>query len=238
MKKVSSAALVALAVGLGGCETMQGTVEENPKATTGAVIGAVAGAVLGHQVSHGKGAYVGAALGALAGGSIGYYMDKQQRELEQQLQAEREAHEIEVQRMKDDSLKVTLDSEVSFDFDSAEIKHGFARSLDKIANVVSKYDKTVVYVVGHTDSVGSAAYNQKLSERRAKAVADYLIAHGVNPARVHIEGRGESEPRASNATEAGRQLNRRVEIFLKPIVEGQEQKAHEPPPSSGSPRYY
>ncbi len=234
MKKTLGVATIAAAIVLGGCETM----EENQKAAAGAAIGAVTGAIIGHQVRHGSGAYVGAALGALAGGSIGYYMDKQERELEQQLQAEREAHAIEIQRMKDDSLKLTLDSEVSFDFDSAKIKHGFARTLDKIAEVVSKYDKTVVYVVGHTDSVGSEAYNQELSERRARAVADYLAAHGVNPARIHIEGRGEREPRATNATEAGRQLNRRVEIFLKPIVEGQEEKAHEPPPASGSSRYY
>jgi len=234
MNKIVGVGLLASAVALGGCETMQ----ENQRATAGAAIGAVAGAVIGHQVSHGKGAYVGAALGALAGGSIGYYMDKQEREFQRQLEEERRAHAIEIQRMQDDTLKLTLDSEVSFDFDSAQIKHGFARTLDKIADVVSRYDKTVVYVVGHTDSVGSADYNQRLSERRAQAVADYLAAHGVDRARIHVEGRGEREPRASNATEAGRQLNRRVEIFLKPIVEGQEQKAHEPPPPSGSPRYY
>ncbi len=213
-------------------------MDEHQKTTAGAAIGAVAGAVIGHQVSHGKGAYVGAALGALAGGAIGHYMDKQERELEDRLRQEREAHAIEIQRLKDDSLKLTLDSEVSFDFDSATIKHGFAHSLDKLAEILKKYDRTVVYVVGHTDNVGSEAYNQRLSERRAQAVADYLIRRGVNPARIHTEGRGESEPRASNATPAGRQLNRRVEIFLKPIVEGEEEKAHEPPPPSGSPRYY
>ena len=234
MSTKTGLAFLALAVGLTGCET----IDENQKAAAGAAIGAVAGAVIGHQVSHGKGAYVGAALGALAGGAIGHYMDKQERELEDRLRQEREAHAIEIQRLKDDSLKLTLDSEVSFDFDSATIKHGFAQSLDKLADVLKKYNKTVVYIVGHTDNVGSEAYNQRLSERRAQAVADYLIRRGVNPARIHTEGRGESEPRASNATPAGRQLNRRVEIFLKPIVEGQEQKAHEPPPPSGSPRYY
>ena len=239
MRKRTGIALLAMAIGLGGCETVQ----ENQRTAAGAAIGAVAGAVIGHQVSHGSGAAVGAALGALAGGGIGYYMDKQQREFEEQLRQEQEAHEIEIQRMKDDSLKLTLSSEVSFDFDSAEIKHGFARSLDKLAAIIAKYDKTVVHVVGYTDSVGSESYNLRLSERRARAVADYLTAHGVNPARVHIEGRGESNPRASNATEAGRQLNRRVEIFLKPIVEGQEQKAHEPPSTEptagqGEPRYY
>ncbi len=96
MKKTFGVATIAAAIALGGCETM----EENQKATAGAAIGAVTGAIIGHQVSHGSGAYVGAALGALAGGSIGYYMDKQERELEQQLQAEREAHAIEIQRMQ------------------------------------------------------------------------------------------------------------------------------------------
>ncbi|HIE54391.1 MAG TPA: OmpA family protein, partial [Chromatiaceae bacterium] len=146
---------------------------------------------------------------------------------------EREAHEIEIQRLKDDSLKVTLSSEVSFDFDSSEIKYNFADSLNKLSSIIAKYDKTVVHVVGHTDSVGSDSYNQQLSERRARAVAEYLVSRGVDPARIHTEGRGEREPRASNETAAGRQLNRRVEIFLNPIMEGEEQKAHEPPA-----RYY
>jgi len=208
MKKAAGVALVSLALGVGGCETMQ----ENPRTTAGAAIGAVAGAVIGHQISHGKGAYVGAALGALAGGAIGNYMDRQQRELEQQLARERAARQIEIQRMQDESLKLTLDSQVSFDFDSARINPGFADSLDRLAEVIRKYDKTVVHVVGHTDSIGSEEYNQRLSERRARAVGDYLASRGVDPARIHTEGRGEREPRATNATEAGRQLNRRVEI--------------------------
>ena len=138
--------------------------------------------------------------------------------------------------MPDDSLKLILDSQVSFDVDSARINPGFADALRRMASVIKKYDKTVVHIIGHTDSTGSEEYNQRLSERRAQAVAAFFIAQGVNPARIHTEGRGEREPRASNATEAGRQLNRRVEIYLKPIVEGQEQKAHEPPASSS--RYY
>ncbi len=232
MKRVALATLVSLALGVTGCETVQ----ENPKAATGAAIGAVAGAVIGHQISHGRGSYVGAVLGGLAGGAIGHYMDKQQREMEAQLGKEQAAHEVEIQRMPDDSLKLILDAQVSFDVDSARINPGFADALSRMASVIKKYDKTVVYIVGHTDSTGSEEYNQRLSERRARAVADYFISQGVNPARIHTEGRGEREPRATNATEAGRQLNRRVEIYLKPIVEGQEQKAHEPPPSSS--RYY
>ncbi len=234
MRKTVGVLLVAVVLFLTGC-TDPG--DPNRKTKTGALVGAVAGAVIGHQIDHKHGAYVGAALGALAGGGVGYYMDEQQKELEERLAREQAAHELEIQRMKDDSLKLTLDSEVSFDFDSAEIKHGFQQTLDKLAEVIRKYDKTVVHVVGHTDSVGSAAYNQRLSLRRAEAVGRYLKARGVAPGRIHTEGRGETEPRATNSTEAGRQLNRRVEIFLKPVVEGDEERAHEPPPASTG-KYY
>jgi outer membrane protein OmpA-like peptidoglycan-associated protein len=209
-----------------------GPDDPHRRAKVGAGVGAVSGAVIGHQISHGSGKWVGAAVGALAGGAIGHYMDNQQRDFEQDLAAERQANQLEVERMRDDTLRLTLDSEVSFDFDSAAIKPTFRPSLDKLADVINKYDRTVVHVVGHTDSVGSAEYNQRLSERRAESVADYLGSRGVPYQRLRTEGRGKREPRADNATEAGRQLNRRVEIYIKPIVEGQEQRAYE------SPRYY
>lgn len=238
MKKVLGLVALSGIIVVSGCTN---PADPNRKTKTGAMVGAVAGAVIGHQVSHKHGAYVGAALGALAGGGAGYYMDKQQKELEEQLAREQAAHELEIQRMKDDSLKLILDSEVSFDFDSAAIKHGFKSTLDKLADVIQKYDKTIIHVVGHTDSVGSDAYNQRLSERRARAVGDYLASRGVNASRVQTEGRGEREPRATNATEAGRQLNRRVEIYLKPVVEGEEGRAYEKPAPSTpgeSSRYY
>jgi outer membrane protein OmpA-like peptidoglycan-associated protein len=215
---------VAVGVALAGCAA------DDPYQRTkaGAAVGAVAGAVVGHQLDSGSGALVGAAVGALAGGLVGNYMDKQQAELRQTVAQ----NDIEMQRLRDDTLKLTLDSEVSFDYDSDRIKPAFRSTLDKLADVLRKYDRTVVHVVGHTDSTGSAEYNQRLSERRASSVASYLESRGVDPSRVRYEGRGESEPRDTNATEAGRQLNRRVEIYLKPIVEGQEQRAYDPP------RYY
>lgn len=206
--------------------------DPNRQAKTAAAIGAAAGAVLGHQIDGDSGRYWGAALGALAGAGVGHYMDRQQAEFEKQLADEKAANQIEIDRMKDDSLRLTMDSEVSFDFDSAEIKAAWVDSLNKLADVIVKYEKTVVHVVGHTDSIGSEAYNQMLSERRASSVGNYLQQQGVDSARIHTEGRGEQEPRDTNATEAGRQLNRRVEVFIKPIVEGQEEEAHEPP------RYY
>jgi outer membrane protein OmpA-like peptidoglycan-associated protein len=221
--------LTAGALVLGGCTQPD---DPNRRAKTGAAIGAVAGAVLGHQLDGGSGKWVGAAVGALAGAGVGHYMDNQQQAFEQSLADEQAAHQLEIERLKDDTLKLTVDSEVSFDFNRAEIKPAFLGSLDKLAAVIVKYDRTVVHVVGHTDSIGSDAYNQDLSERRAQSVGDYLASRGVPSQRLRTEGRGEREPRATNATEAGRQLNRRVEIFVKPVIEGQEQRAYEPP------RYY
>jgi outer membrane protein OmpA-like peptidoglycan-associated protein len=221
--------LIAALIGSVFLAACTGPDDPHRRAKVGAGIGAVSGAVIGHQISHGSGKWVGAAVGALAGGAIGHYMDNQQRDFEQELSSERQANQLEIERMRDDTLRLTLDSEVSFDFDSAAIKPSFRPSLDKLADVIEKYNRTVVHVVGHTDSVGSAEYNQRLSERRAESVAGYLAAQGVASERLRTEGRGEEEPRAENATEAGRQLNRRVEIYIKPIVEGQESQAYESP---------
>ena len=197
---------------------------------TGAAVGAAAGAVLGHVVDDGGGgALVGAAMGAIAGAGVGHYMDNQQREFEAALAEEQLRNDLEIQRLQDESLKIDVSNEVSFDFDSANLKPAFLPTLDKVAGVLQRYDRSIVYIIGHTDSTGSDSYNQQLSERRATSVVDYLSTHGVSYNRLRTEGRGEREPRATNETEAGRQLNRRVEILIKPVVEGEEQRAYEPP---------
>jgi len=226
MKSKPLACIACVAVtGLAACTTD----DPNQRAKAGAAIGAVTGAVIGHQIDHGSGRYIGAVVGAVAGGAVGHYMDNQQAEFEKALKAEQDAHQLEIERLKDDTLKLTVDSEVSFDFDRAAIKPAFKPSLQKLARVINKYDRTIVHVIGHTDSTGPAGYNQRLSERRAESVADYLASQGVSRSRLRTEGRGEFEPRDTNDTEAGRQLNRRVEIFIKPVVEGEEYKAHESP---------
>ena len=191
------------------------TDDPNQRAKVGAAVGAVAGAVIGNQAKSDRGKYVGAIAGAAAGAAIGNYMDKQQHELEEQLAAEQQAHQIELERVREDTIKLNLSSEVSFDYDSASLKPSFYPSLDKIATVIRDHQQTAVEIVGHTDSRGSEAYNQRLSEKRAEAVANYMIQQGVSPARITTSGRGELEPRGTNSTEAGRQLNRRVEIFLR-----------------------
>lgn len=207
--------------------------DPNRRAKTGATLGAIAGAVLGHQLDDKSGRWAGAALGALIGGGAGYYMDEQQREFENALREEQEQNQLEIERLRDDTLKLTVDSEISFDFNKANIRPTFYQSLNKLANVINKYDRTVVHIVGHTDSKGANAYNQTLSERRANSVQSYLMTRGVQNYRLETWGRGESEPRATNTTEAGRQLNRRVEIFIKPVVQGQEERAYQAPTYTG-----
>jgi outer membrane protein OmpA-like peptidoglycan-associated protein len=217
-------ATLPVAIVLGGAVLVSGCATDDPhrRAKTGAAIGAVTGAVIGHQLDSDSGRWVGAAVGALAGGAVGNYMDKQERDFQNALAAERRANELEIQRMRDETLKLTLDSEVSFGYDSAQIKPAFRPTLDKLANLIQEYNRTTVHIVGHTDSTGPDEYNRELSERRAYAVLDYLVSRGVAPQRLTAEGRGESDPRATNSTEAGRQLNRRVEVFVRPVVEGQQ----------------
>jgi outer membrane protein OmpA-like peptidoglycan-associated protein len=232
MKHIAVISVVAVTIcGASGCMQQD---DPNRRAKVGAAAGAVAGAVLGHQLDNSAGRWVGAVAGALAGGAVGHYMDKQQREFERELAAEREANQLEIERLRDDTLKLTVNNEVSFDFNRADVKPAFKPSLDKLGGLLKKYDQTVVHIIGHTDNIGSEEYNQRLSEERAENVRAYLVAYGVPSGRLLTEGRGMGEPRESNATEAGRQLNRRVEIFVKPVVEGQESLASEPP----KPYYY
>ncbi len=195
---------------------------ENTKkgAAGGAALGAIAGAVIGHQMDRSGGALKGALIGGAAGGAlgagVGSYMDKQQSEFDQQLASEKQAHQVEVERLKNENLKITMTSEASFDFNSSGIKPAFAPTLDKVAGILNRYNRSNIRIIGHTDSVGSEAYNQKLSVARAESVARHLERQGVNPVRVRIQGKGETEPRASNNSEAGRQLNRRVEMLIIP----------------------
>ena len=205
---------------LASCTTNEdGTTSVNRTAVGGA-IGAVAGGVLGNRLdkkgSRTGGTIAGAVAGAAVGAGVGYALDSQQKAFEEELAKERAANEIEVERVRDDLLKLTLDSEVSFDYNSAAIKPAFQPSLTKLANVLTKYDRNRVTVVGHTDSTGSDAYNQELSVRRANSVITELRNRGVSGGILEAEGRGEREPRADNSTEAGRQLNRRVEILIQP----------------------
>lgn len=212
-----SAWLALAAMVVTGCTThADGTTSTN-KTAVGAAIGAVAGGLLGNRLDRkkrGRGTVIGAVAGAAAGGGLGYLMDRQEAELREQLASERAEHAVEIERVRDDLLKLTLDSKVSFDVDSAAIKPTFRPSLAKVAEVLSQYDNRVS-IIGHTDSTGAESYNQALSERRADAVRSELARLGVPHARITATGRGELEPRADNATAAGRARNRRVEILVQ-----------------------
>ncbi|MGI9418734.1 MAG: OmpA family protein [Geminicoccaceae bacterium] len=205
---------------IASCSTNPDGTQSVNKTAVGGAIGAVAGGIIGNRLdkkgSRTGGTIAGAVAGAAAGGGIGYLFDKQEKEFEQELAKEQAANQIEIERVRDDLLKLTLDSEVSFDFDSAAIKPAFQPSLTKLANVLAKYDRNQVTIVGHTDSSGSNAYNQGLSVRRAESVVSELANRGVPAGMMRADGRGESQPRADNGTEAGRQLNRRVEILIQP----------------------
>lgn len=223
MNKPLIAAPLLAALLLSACATNDlGDSRDMTNTEKGAIIGTVSGAALGAIVgsgNRGKGALIGAVGGGLTGAGVGYYMDKQAKDLALQLKPEMDRGEITVdKRASDNALLVSMTSSTGFDSNSAVIKPGYAMTLNKISRVLNQYGKTTVTVTGHTDNVGSDAFNQTLSEKRAQSVLDHFASQKVNPVRLAAYGRGESEPRADNATEAGRQLNRRVELLIQPVV--------------------
>lgn len=212
---------LAGALVVGACATdPNGQRRPLTDAQRGAIIGAATGAVVGGLASKNKkkGILIGAIGGGIAGTAVGTYMDKQKQDLEKVLGPERNAGSIQIEKLNGDVLRITMTDQTAFDFDSARIKPAFDSTMDKVASVATRYGKTFLTVVGHTDSVGTAQYNQRLSEQRAQAVAQYFAGRGVIPERLAAEGKGESAPRASNATPDGRRLNRRVEVYIEPIV--------------------
>lgn len=221
MKTICAAVLV---LSLAACEGMPRPSDrpfENWE--KGAAIGAVGGAVLGavaYKRDRTKGAVIGAVGGGLAGGAVGAYMDSQKRDLEKNLAKEIQSGQARVEKMPNQIVRITMTSQTAFDTNSTAIKPGFHSTLDKLADVVVRYGKTTLTVVGHTDNVGSDQYNQDLSQRRALSVAQYFESKRVNALRLATAGKGESEPIASNASEGGRQANRRVEIYVEPVVQG------------------
>lgn len=213
--------LLAAGLVLGGCTTVDPYTreEKTAKATQGAAIGAAAGAIVGllsgsDSRERRKRAVIGAGVGALTGGSIGYYMDVQETKLRHQL----EGTGVSVSR-NGNQIVLNMPGNITFDLDQSAIRPEFSEVLDSVALVLDEYDQTLIEVVGHTDSSGSDAYNQLLSERRADAVGNHLIRSGVLPKRVAVAGYGERFPIASNDTSEGRAANRRVELTLVPLTQ-------------------
>lgn len=221
VKSLQAVALVVcLVFAFASCTTVNPYTEEKQtsKLAIGAGVGAAGGALVGLLTSdsknHQRNVLLGAGIGALAGGSVGYYMDVQEAKLRQRLRNTG----VSVTRSGNQIL-LNMPGNVTFDTNSADINAGFYEVLNGVCIVLEEYEKTTVDVLGHTDSVGSETYNQRLSENRARSVAEYLASQGIQPARLLMAGRGESQPIASNATPEGRARNRRVEIQISPLTQ-------------------
>ena len=212
---------IAALVGAAACTTTDpyrsGPVRNNTG--TGVIAGALGGALLGYltNTSDGeqgrKNALIGAGIGALAGGAVGNYMDRQQRALE----AELSGTGVGVAR-QGDNLVLRMPSDVTFATNQSSIDPRFNAVLDDVARVLNEYDRSTIDIIGHADSAGTDEYNLDLSRRRASSVAGYLVSRSVLDDRIFVDGRGESQPIASNDTPAGKAQNRRVEIMIRPFT--------------------
>jgi len=229
MQQLKPIALVLALATLAGCAN-----DPNRNTKIGVGAGAVLGGVIGRQVSGADGApIVGAVVGAIAGGAVGNYMDRQRRELEAKLAEEARRKDLVITQIAPDTLKIGVASDVSFDTGSAQLSGNAQATFAKIASTLTSYDKTVIHVVGHTDTVGSTAFNQNLSNQRAAAVGSYMASQGLPANRIREEGRGERELLIRTADNVAEPRNRRVDIVIKAVVEGNEQAAWTPPPYLG-----
>lgn len=203
--RLAALACVA-ALATGGCASMNNTQRG---AAAGAGAGGVIGAVIGHNTgSTARGAIIGAVIGGAAGAVIGHQMDRQAEDLNHDL-----GQNAEVSRVGE-GIAVTFASGILFPFNSADVLPAGRENLRQLAQSLQRYPGTEVLIVGHTDNVGTDAYNMTLSQRRADSAKGYLVSMGIPADRIRTAGRGESEPIASNEDEAGRQQNRRVEIAI------------------------
>ena len=206
--------LLALSAGLlTGCVTdpytgQTGMSNLGKGGAIGAAVGAGAGTLFGGNDL--KNAGLGALAGGVVGAAIGHYMDRQEQEMRNSLQGTG----IQVQRTADNTLNLTMPSNVTFAFDSANLTYEAQNSLNAVANVLNNYPDSNIGVTGHTDDIGSEKYNQRLSELRAASVATYLAGRGVQQARISQQGMGESMPKVPNSSDANRAINRRVELTI------------------------
>jgi len=226
MTKLITAFTLASITMLSACTTFDPYTGEEKTTNTakGAGIGAGAALVISYLANKDKTAAErnkrmlrDAGIGAIVGGGVGYYMDTQEAKLRKQLRGSG------VSVVRDgDNINLVMPGNITFPSNGSDLKNDFYNVLDSVALVLEEFDKTIIVVAGYTDSKGSDAYNQSLSEARAKAVATYLKGKKIVEARFETVGFGEKSPIADNATEEGRALNRRVELTLLPITEEAE----------------
>ncbi|MFA5982550.1 MAG: OmpA family protein [Methylococcaceae bacterium] len=218
-----SGLIAMLAISLSACMTDpytgQSTIGNTAKGGgIGAAVGAGAGTLFGGNDLANAG--WGALAGGVVGAAVGAYMDQQEQQMQQSLQGTG----IEVQRTAENTLNVTLPSNITFGFDSANLTPQAQSALDSVANVLNQYPESTITITGHTDDTGADNYNQKLSEQRAGSVSAYLAQRGVNYTRLSQQGMGERAPKFPNTDEANRALNRRVELLIvaKPSTQSQQ----------------
>lgn len=213
---------ISFSIILNGCKSLSNTAKGG---TIGAGTGAVLGGLIGKKTgSTGGGAIIGGAIGAVAGAAIGRYMDKQKKELEEDLDEGVKIERIEgakdadgnPKKPEDEGLKLTFESGILFDTNSSKLKPKAKENIQKMVKTLQKYKDTNLTIEGHTDSQGSNKHNQKLSESRAKSVSKYTKSLGIQKSRITIRGFGENKPVANNDTKAGRAQNRRVEVKIFP----------------------
>ena len=217
-RPVTAVFTAVLLTATAACVTDPNTGERRiSKAAIGAGVGVVGGYLLGDLIGGRRDRterIVGAGIGGLAGAAVGVYMDRQ----EQELRRRTAGTGVEVER-QGDQLVLTMPSGITFAYDRFDIQPQFRATLDQVAQTLTAYPQTMIDIYGHTDSSGTDAYNQTLSENRARAVADYLAAHSVQPVRMATNGFGESQLLVNpERTEADRQANRRVEIRIVPVT--------------------
>lgn len=195
---------------LGACAIDPYTGEQKVSNTAkGAMIGAASGAVVGGVAKGGKGALVGGLVGAAGGTAVGGYMDMQAKALRQELQGTG----VQIST-NEGQIRLIMPGNITFDVNSSTISESFKPTLNSVAKVVNKYNKTIIQIDGYTDNTGTKSRNEFLSLQRANSVANYLKIRGVSGSRINTEGKGSQNPIASNSNEYGREQNRRVEINL------------------------
>ena len=222
MRHLLIAGLASLSM-LAGCTTYDAYTGEEKTSNTakGAGIGAGLGAVIAYVRNKDESSSVrkkkmlkAAGIGAIAGGGVGYYMDTQEAKLRKQLRGSG----VSVQR-EGDNINLVMPGNITFNTGKADINEDFNDVLNSVSLVLDEYEKTIIAVAGHTDSTGSKAFNQKLSEERAASVGEYMKTQGIPEVRIETLGMGEDYPIGDNSTEEGRNSNRRVELTLLPITE-------------------
>ena len=223
MKKLCLLLCLVGTIGLSGCTTFDAYTGEEKTSNTakGAGIGAGIGAVLAYVANKDesskkrkKRVLQAAGIGAIAGGGVGYYMDSQEAELRKTLRSTG----VSVER-EGDTINLIMPGNITFVSAGHDVNGNFYEVLDSVILVLQEFEKTVIVVAGHTDSVGATEYNQALSERRANSVTQYLLSKDIVPVRIETIGFGEDAPLADNGSAEGRSLNRRVELSLLPIAE-------------------